>query len=243
MDNMKIKKVRLTPEAEVEMVPAKTIGLFGGNLPFVLVRIDGSKVVKLYMGQVIPVGQMCRVINPFQRTLDVQIVLNAPVNFASEFRGIDKSDPRAIKYYLAVRYPSIVNGLNRGTVLFQTKGSSYIDIQYATNVNIEIVRDFGAEALAAIPASGPNIVGKVLHPDGSENNRVLAMQGYFEDLDFNPWLRHDGRPDWPTVIGREASGWSGMLEEGSALLMRGGIDKYYEVNAAVIDCGVDSYDE
>ena len=242
---MRTRKLRLTPQEPYSMAHAKTIGLSGGELPFVLIRLDGGKTVRLNVGQCLPVPDGYDLINPFQRTADVEIVFNAPVaiDFAPKLEtSYGRSE--AVTYLTSVHLPDLPDTTEKGAAVFQKKGRSLMQLvkvvgAYYDAFYVENYADVFEPLTTALWGESTETVW---HESGDTNDNLIMNSGYHAagalagSLPFELAVFPDAavwKPLTTTVS------FTTMMPEGSAVFLIGHTDKALSGACKFLDFGVE----
>ena len=232
---MKARELRLTPSEPYLMPDAKTIGLSGGEFPFVIIQLAGGKTIKLHVGQTLPVAHGYSLINPFQRTGNIEVVFDTPVNLEFSTKlGIVDQQSSAVTYMGGVSTLYAGDNLYPVISLYQKTGRAFVEILKGelSNYKIYIAYDV-ADNWQAVADTYLGGVAEILHHNsGAGNDRTITASGKGSTADILNLSN-----DMGVVQVAPTCDFSLILPEGSALFIVGLVNNDVNVALRVVDYG------
>jgi len=221
MMNTKVHKFTLSPLNPTRIIEAETIGYFSGDLPFVVVHVDGEKFT-LGIGQSIPIGRAHVLLeNPFRRTAELQMVLNGPLNYSADYQ-FSRETPQAgfVTYEGAVQIGSVTAdpaGTMRGIGVIAGQSRSWLEFSSNQKMHVTILPYASSDFLAGKPAGifADNVT--LSHTSGDEHEEVVCISGKYTSAEYLAWMAAVGYDPALMQLPRLWVNWSGLhLEPNTA---------------------------
>jgi hypothetical protein len=240
------ERIMLAPFDQVSISPVGSLALVSGNCHFLNIEENGD-MIPLRLGQCLNFNAMSlRVCNPYSFPVTAYIARDLPEN--TSFSLLDELQSAGqIKSRVGFAYLTGVAGgvgkkrgigflAKRGQYQITATGGSW---QNADGVQILAFPDASPAFMAAKPAGFMTDLPSVVRLDGTLNDQVICIAGYYLESDIAVWKANAGytrtetRSDFPL---NNASSWA-HFSETTAVFITGLETNPFRGNLTLLELG------
>ena len=184
----RMQTMRLAPRSQYDMPEAQSVGYFSGDLPALVIEVHG-RLHELELGQSIPVrGKTYRVCNPFARTADVSIMINAAPQLIASARGEEWTRQKGfVTYNRTLTFNGDQPGENQGLGLMLTSGRAVVHIESSQRFFADVYPSVPSDWATSQPAGSLEDTFTVQHVSGDVLPGLTAISGYYDNAHKVTW--------------------------------------------------------